>query len=73
MEIGPVYDRKPASRNAAPPNKCTPANDDFRHLFCSAKNVRYFSKCLLTQCLPPPYMPLTNEGGAPLAQTSSPL
>jgi hypothetical protein len=36
------------------------------------KNAK-IQKSLLTLQRPNPYMPLTNEGGAPLAQMSSPL
>lgn len=40
---------------------------------CTAKNLHYFQKSMLTLCQLTAYMPLTNEGGAPLAQFSSPL
>jgi hypothetical protein len=39
----------------------------------SSQKIQKSSKWLLTLWTPPDYIRLTNEGGAPLAQTSSPL
>jgi hypothetical protein len=41
--------------------------------FVHRKKNEKNEKSLLTLCQVTPYMPLTNEGGAPLAQISSPL
>jgi hypothetical protein len=56
-------------RHVAPRNDCAV----LRPFILQCKKTELFSESLLTLCLHPPYMPLTNEGGAPLAQMSSPL